>query len=189
MATDSPRDSSPHTGSPSTSSSSPPASNGSRFTALGSNLALSAISILVLLLVVEIALRITGFSFVLYPEDIEFGRPDPVMLEKAFLPDDDLFWVTRDYPAELTRLEQLRPPLLLLGDSCTHLGQWDDYLAELARNRFGQAPSWGNLAVAGWSSHQGRAQMVRDVPALEPAVITLYFGWNDHWIGFGVDDR
>jgi lysophospholipase L1-like esterase len=29
---------------------------------------------------------------------------------------------------------------------------------------------------------------VRDVLPLRPKAVTLYFGWNDHWIGFGVED-
>ncbi|MEO1367651.1 MAG: SGNH/GDSL hydrolase family protein, partial [Acidobacteriota bacterium] len=156
---------------------------------LAANLALSAGTLLFLLAVLELTLRLSGFSFVLYPEDIEFGRPDPVMLEVGFTPDDDLFWVTRDYDQKLEALREKKPPLLLLGDSCTHLGRWDQALAGLAEDRLGRRPSFGNLAVAGWSSYQGRRQVERDVPALEPRVVTVYYGWNDHWIGFGVEDR
>ncbi|MEM8995652.1 MAG: SGNH/GDSL hydrolase family protein [Acidobacteriota bacterium] len=156
---------------------------------LAANLALSASTLLFLLAVLEMTLRLSGFSFVLYPEDIEFGRPDPVMLEVGFTPDDDLFWVTRDYGQKLEELRQKKPPLLLLGDSCTHLGRWDRALAGLAEDRLGRRPRFGNLAVAGWSSYQGRRQVERDVPALEPRVVTVYYGWNDHWIGFGIEDR
>ena len=31
--------------------------------------------------------------------------------------------------------------------------------------------------------------MKRDVAALKPKVVTIYFGWNDHWMGFGVEDK
>ena len=161
----------------------------SRLPALATNLGLALVTVVVFLLAVEGALRLSGFSFVLYPEDIEFGRPDPVTLRAGFLEDDSLFWVKKDYPAILERARREHPPLVLLGDSCTHLGAWDEALAELATRRFGDAPSWANLAVAGWSSHQGRRQLERDVADLDPEVVTLFFGWNDHWIGFGLEDR
>lgn len=160
-----------------------------RAPALGSSLLLLLGTVVVLLLVAEGTLRLSGFSFVLYPEDIEFGRPDPVMMKAGFLDDDDLFWVTRDYPEKLARLERERPPLLLLGDSCTHLGEWDERLGELADQRLGADLALGNLAVAGWSSYQGRRQLERDAAPLSPRVVTIFFGWNDHWIGFGLEDE
>jgi lysophospholipase L1-like esterase len=153
------------------------------------NLLLLAGTLVFFAVVVELALRLAGFQFVLRPQDIQFGRPEPVLLKVAFLEDDELFWVQRDYPQKLARLEAQKPPLILLGDSCTDLGRWDRELAALYRARFGQELSYGNLAVAGWSSYQGRRQLERDVPAIGPKVVLSYFGWNDHWIGFGIEDK
>ncbi len=34
----------------------------------------------------------------------------------------------------------------------------------------------------------GVRQLQRDVLPLRPRVITIYDGWNDHWIGFGLPD-
>lgn len=152
------------------------------------NVALLAFSCLLLASVAELTLRLTGFSFVLKPEDIQFGGSDATTLRLVFDEDDELFWVPKDYRSELELLRRERPPLLLLGDSCTHLGRYDQALARRVAAR-GQTLRYGNLGVAGWSSFQGRQQLERDVPALEPLVVTLYFGWNDHWIGFGIDDR
>lgn len=134
-------------------------------------------------------LRLSGFSFVLYPESFEFGMPDPVLLETGFLQDDDLFWVPRDYPQRLERLAERRPPLILMGDSCTALGRYDRELARLVAERRGAELAYGNVAVPGWSSYQGQRQLERDVLPLGPEVVTLYYGWNDHWIGFGIEDR
>jgi lysophospholipase L1-like esterase len=153
------------------------------------NLLLLAGTLVFFAVVVELALRLAGFQFVLRPQDIQFGRPEPVMLKVAFLEDDELFWVQRDYPQKLSRLEAQKPPLILLGDSCTDLGRWDRELAAFYRARFGQELSYGNLAVAGWSSYQGRRQLERDLPAIGPKVVLAYFGWNDHWIGFGIEDK
>lgn len=161
------------------------------------NLAVAWVTLMVLLLAVEVGLRVSGYSFKLYPETIEFGAPDPVMMETGFVEDRDLFWVTPDYAEKLGRYRTERPRLLFLGDSVTDLGAYDQALAQRldasddpASNRpaAGGTLSFGNLGVAGWSSHQGRAQLERDVLLLGPEVVTIYFGWNDHWIGFGVTD-
>lgn len=141
------------------------------------------------LVVLEGTLRLSGFEFRLHPRDIEFGQPDPVLLEDAFRADPDLFWVTPRYYEKLEILARERPPLLLLGDSCTHLVRWDEALASWAEETLGGTLRYGNLAVAGWSSYQGRRQMERDVAGLSPRVVTVYFGWNDHWVGFGFEDE
>lgn len=166
-----------------------PASGPSGLRAILLNLGLATASLLILAVVVELGLRATGFSYVLYPQEIEFGKPDPELLATGFLPDDDLFWVTRDYPEKLVRLERERPPLVLMGDSCTHLGRYDQALARLVADRRGVPLRFGNLGVAGWSSYQGRRQLERDVVGLSPEVVTIYYGWNDHWIGFGIEDK
>lgn len=153
------------------------------------NLALLLASVVFFLVIVEVSLRLSGFSFVLYPEDIEFGRPDPVLLKNAFLEDDDLFWVTKDYPEKLARLKEERPPLVFLGDSCTQFGRYDQALASLVLERRGAALRYANLGVAGWTSYQGRLQLERDVLGAAPRVVTIYYGWNDHWIGFGIEDK
>ncbi len=160
-----------------------------RLRALAVNLALAAFSIVLLLAVFELALRLTGFSYVLYPRDIEFGKPDPQLMAIGFTEDDDLFWVTPGYSEKLDRLRSERPRVLFMGDSCTHLGHYDDELAALVASRDGRTLSYGNLGVAGWSSFQGRRQLERDVVPLQPAVATFYYGWNDHWIGFGIEDK
>ncbi len=153
------------------------------------NLGLLAATVALLAGVAELTLRLSGFSYVLYPEKIEFGRPEPVLLETGFVEDDDLFWVTKDYRDKLERLRASRPGVIFLGDSCTDFGRYDEELARRVRERRGKAVDYGNLGVAGWSSYQGRRQLERDVAPLAPRAVTLYFGWNDHWIGFGIEDR
>ncbi len=160
-----------------------------RLRGLAINLALALLSVVLLLAVVEAALRLSGFSYVLYPQDIEFGKPDPELMAIGFEEDGDVFWVTRGYREKLDRLRSQRPAVLFLGDSCTHLGHYDDELAALVADRHGKALRYGNLGVAGWSSFQGRRQLERDALPLEPAAVTIYYGWNDHWIGFGIEDK
>ncbi len=156
---------------------------------MATNLGLSLLSIAIFIVVVEAGLRSTGFTFVLVPQEIEFGKPDPILLETGFTADEDLFWVTKDYPEKLERLDRERPPLIFMGDSCTHLGRYDEALADLVSERHSKALRFGNVGVAGWSSYQGFHQLERDIVDLTPAVVTLYYGWNDHWIGFGIEDK
>lgn len=160
-----------------------------RLRALAINLGVALISVVLLLAVVEVALRLSGFSYVLYPQDIEFGKPDPQLMAIGFEEDDEVFWVTRGYREKLDRLRSERPAVLFLGDSCTHLGHYDDALAALVEQQHGKTLRYGNLGVAGWSSFQGRRQLIRDALPLQPAVVTIYYGWNDHWIGFGIEDK
>lgn len=133
-------------------------------------------------------LRAAGFSFPLYPERIEFGWPDPVWLESFYTPDDTLLWVRRDYAETLARLAGERPELLLLGDSCVELGDLDTHLAGALAARGAGAVRLAKLGTAGWSTYQGLRQVERDVVGLRPAVVTVQFGWNDHWRGFGIED-
>ncbi len=153
------------------------------------NLGVLAVTLLLFLAVVELGLRISGFSYVLYPEEIEFGAPDPVTLQSGFVEDGELFWVTPDYEEKLARLAGQDLDLVFMGDSCTQFGVYDEALARLVRERRGVDLVYGNLGVAGWTSYQGRRQLERDVVRLRPAVVTIYYGWNDHWIGFGLEDK
>ncbi len=153
------------------------------------NLGVLFATIVVFVAVLEAGLRLSGFSYVLYPEEIEFGMPDPVLLETGFREDDDLFWVTKDYEEKLARLARERPEIVFMGDSCTQFGSYDRELARLVEERRGEPLRYGNLGVAGWTSHQGRHQLERDVVPLGPRLVTIYYGWNDHWIGFGIDDE
>jgi lysophospholipase L1-like esterase len=153
-------------------------------------LVLGTASVVVALVCTEIALRVIGFSFRLYPEKIEFGWPDPEILSTEFRADPELIWVPPDYRERLD-VPADDPVIVLLGDSCTERSAWPDSL-----ERFVDVATGGewpghvvNAAVAGWSSYQGRHQLARDVLPLDPEIVVVYFGWNDHWLGYGVEDE
>jgi len=152
-------------------------------------LALLAGGTLAGLLAAELALRLVDFRFQLYPDRIEFGFPDPAVLESEFVADERLLWVGPNYAEELDRARRERPPLVLMGDSCTAWGLYAKVLVRRVAERDGAALHFLNLAVPGWTTFQGREQMQLDVAPLAPRVVTIDYGWNDHWIGFGVDDE
>ena len=156
---------------------------------MGRTSILVALSLLIALAVAEAALRVSGFSFDLAPESVEFGWPQPRTIDRLYLPDPDLFWVPKSYYGDLAALEDAPPDLVFLGDSCTEFSAYPRiFLERLRAANPDREVSGVGLGVGGWSSHQGLAQLRRDVLALYPSVVTFYFGWNDHWIGFGVED-
>lgn len=143
--------------------------------------------------IAEIGLRLMRYEFGMYPAAVQFGWPDPATMEQRYQLDRDLLWVPKDYGATLERWSGRRPTVAHLGDSCTEFGRYDEYLEALVENRGPALPGRGysfvNLGVGGWSSYQGLVQMRRDVVRIRPDIATIYFGWNDHWRSYGVEDR
>jgi len=152
-------------------------------------LALLAVSLLAALALCELVLRAIGFRFDLAPERVEFGWPDPITMKNLYLGDPDLFWVPKDYVDNLESIRQARADLLFLGDSCTEFSYYPNFfMRQLIERHPERRVVARRMGVGGWSSYQGLQQLRRDVIPLAPRFVTLYFGWNDHWIGFGVRD-
>ena len=88
-----------------------------------------------------------------------------------------------------------KPPCLFrivcLGDSCTHFGpdSYPSHLHVALKTRRQGEIEVINAGVAGYSSHQGLARLRTEVVTWEPDVVTVYFGWNDHWLSRGISDR
>ncbi len=80
--------------------------------------------------------------------------------------------------------------IVCLGDSCTHLGprpypeRFGEILKHYRPGRFEVV----NAGVLGWTSHQGLKRLETEVPEWQPDLVTVYFGWNDHWLGHGLRD-
>ena len=155
----------------------------------GARIALLVIGTIAALGLAEVVLRVVGFRFLLYPEHIEFGSPNPQEMKSEFVPHDRLLWVRPGYEETVRRAREERPALALMGCSATAWGRYDEALARrVAERRGGQELVYVNLAFPGWSSFQGLEQMRLDVREIAPRVVTIFYGWNDHWIGFGIDD-
>lgn len=80
-----------------------------------------------------------------------------------------------------------------LGDSCTAQGHppYSERLDECLKADPPVGREWEavNLGVFGYSSAQGEAVYRRWADRLGANVVTLYFGWNDHWTEHSVTDR
>jgi lysophospholipase L1-like esterase len=139
----------------------------------------------------EIALRVAGFSYHLRPEQVQFGWPKTLAsLGDEYRTDPYLLWVHSDYDQRLARARAERPAFAFLGDSCTDYSQYPAMLlAQLGERRPGHPWTGVNLGTAGWTTFQGLRQLRRDVLGVHPRIVTIYYGWNDHWIGFGLPDE
>jgi lysophospholipase L1-like esterase len=135
----------------------------------------------------EAALRVAHFHFDLVPT-LEFGWPDPVALRDAYVGDPDLVWVTRDYREALRQARRTHPAIVFMGDSCTEFGTYPGRTLTLLHDRGATFSTGAKLGVGGWSSSQGLEQLRRDVIPLHPKVVTIYYGWNDHWVAMGLTD-
>jgi lysophospholipase L1-like esterase len=146
------------------------------------------------LLVAELGLRAVGFQYRLIPQ-VQFGWPDPVALSTAYRADRDLIWVPKDYDTSIALAQRVHPAVIFMGDSCTEFGTYASKTMALIKSGSVAGTSGPmadfngvKLGVGGWSSEQGRVQLLRDVIPLHPRVITVYYGWNDHWIALGPTD-
>lgn len=150
-------------------------------------LAMGVAGVLLAIGTAEGALRLDHFHFDLIPS-LQFGWPDPVTLKTAYEPDADLVWVTRDYTQVLRTARTTHPAIVFMGDSCTEFGTYP--AATIARLQAAGSPlaSGVKVGVGGWSTEQGLQQLHRDVIPLRPKLVTIYYGWNDHWVAMGLTD-
>lgn len=142
-------------------------------------------STILTIVIIEILLRLIGFQFNFLPTKVQFGWPDPVTLEQRYKIDRELLWVQKDYHIKVTSEKQ--PTIVFMGCSCTEMGNYDTFLKHILDpdNNL----TFMNVGVSGWSSYQGLQQLKRDVLPMKPRIITIYYGWNDHWKSFGIKDK
>ena len=150
-------------------------------------MALAVGGVLLAVVTAEAALRVARFHFDFVPS-LQFGWPDAVALRDAYVPDPDLLWVTRDYHETLRSARHSHPAIVFMGDSCTEFGSYAPKTVDDLQAQHAALTTGVKLGVGGWSSEQGLLQLQRDVIPLHPHVITVYFGWNDHWKAMGLTD-
>ncbi len=146
-------------------------------------------SLVLCLAIVEIVLRRAGFSYELRAGIVQ-GAGDLHAAFDGCVIDRELIWVPRRYGERFERVLATKPDVLCLGDSCTELGSYEKRFGELAHAAFpDRGITTAKLGVTGWSTHQGLRQLERDVIRIKPRVITIYYGWNDHWNSIGLTDQ
>lgn len=147
-----------------------------------------AISTLLCLFILELALRLAGFSY-----ELRFVQGSKTLEVKhgrgivRYVVNRDYIWVPRYYPQWINETLASSPDVLCLGDSCTELGSYPQHFSEMASDVYPDVHI-AKFGVMGWSTHQGLKLMKQDIIRIKPRVVTLCFGWNDHWNNIGVPD-
>jgi len=149
--------------------------------------ALALAGVALALVTAEAGLRLSGFHFDFVPA-LQFGWPDPVALREAYVTDPDLVWVTREYRDVLREARRTHPGIVFMGDSCTEFGTYPSRTVKALERANAPVNTGVKLGVGGWTTEQGLVQLRRDVIPLHPRVITIYYGWNDHWKALGPTD-
>ena len=144
-------------------------------------------------------IRFAGGSFPIQ-SGMQFGYPRPSEFVRLTW-DEDLFWRLDPSLPAVNSLGfpgdefQIPKPdgvyrILYLGDSCTQQGYPE--IVEGMLNE--QRPQEGiiiesvSLAVPGYTSHQGRILAEQLGQSVDPNLVVVYFGWNDHWLAFDSKD-
>jgi len=162
---------------------------------------LAAAAVVVTLGAAELALRAFG-SGEITPE-LNFGVNTRDALERgAFEPHPELFWTLPARPSQLDQAlgavhpSRAVPPkdgrkrLIVLGDSCSRISQRTlPYSGLLGERLLGRGWEVLNAAVPGYTTHQGLAWLRLQLLDLQPDLVVVYFGWNDHWRATGVTDE
>jgi len=145
----------------------------------------------------EMALRAAGFK---YESGAQYGKPR----DKAWVPlvpDKDLMWTFPPSTPGVNSLgfhdEEIQSPkpdgvyrILFLGDSCTEQGFPETVELFLNTGKADRAPRFESvtMAVTGYTSHQGRVMAEKYGAMVEPDLVAVCFGWNDHWQARGAPD-
>ena len=151
---------------------------------------LSIAALNLLLAVPEISLRVAHFR---YDSGIEFGYPRPHQFD-TLVPDGKLFWKNDPSRPNNNSLgfrnrEVVSPKpdgvyrVLFLGDSCTNQGI-PRRVEQALDGRPGAPVECVNFAVHGYTSHQGRIVAEKYADLVDPDLVFVYFGWNDHWLAY-----
>jgi len=161
----------------------------------------------------EGALRMAGFRYQRVTTYLEFNYPRPGFLKAFFEIDPDLLYRIRptvkqrgvhltwqpgfDLKIRASRTFGPKPPghlrVVALGDSSTYGVNTPDPWPRLLQQRLDAGPAAGrfevlNLGVPGYTIFQGRRVLETRGRRLDPDVVVVYFGWNDHILALGHTD-
>lgn len=154
---------------------------------VAANVALVIVSMALAIGLAEFGLRVAHFEYHLYPT-VQFGWPDATALRDDYRADPDVIWVTPDFDEKLDLARRGHPAIVFMGDSCTEYGSYPWKTLERLQSAMPAIATGVVLGVGGWSSEQGLTLLRRDVLALKPTLVTIYYGWNDHWVALGPTD-
>ena len=168
----------------------------------GKKLTLAALGVVAALGVAEAGLRLKTHGDFL--PVMRFDVNTRAALEQGrFLPDRQLFWrlppdgnpefdarIRAVHPGRRTPPRGDRMRILVLGDSCSRLSlQSLPFSAQLEESLGADLVEVFNASVPGYTTHQGLAWLLSQLLDMQPDLVVVYLGWNDHWRTTGMTDR
>jgi lysophospholipase L1-like esterase len=168
---------------------------------LTKKLALMLAAVLLTLAGAEMALRVAGYRAYATPVVVRGEASESVEGVEAIVPDPRLIW--RFKPGAMfngrrinslghigREVDPVKQPgvrrVICMGDSCSGQGMppYSGYLHRMLTNAPPTSEPWEafNMAVHGYSVLQGLRLFQIRGRELKPDIVTLYFGWNDHWL-------
>jgi lysophospholipase L1-like esterase len=150
--------------------------------------------LMLFLIGLEIVLRAVTFR---YEPDAEFSYPRPADFAEVRY-DPELFWTLNPEDAGVNARGFLgkemtveKPAgtyrMLFIGDSIMEAGYPEEVEVCLQAAGFANIEAV-SLAVRGYSSYQGQVMAEKYGRLLQPDLVLVQFGWNDHWLAFGEPD-
>ncbi len=152
---------------------------------------------LCLFLLLELGLRLAGFQYSQMPLEMRYFREgvtrgvidDSKTRSISLKKDKHQFWVP-EMPFADGRPEQ-KPAgtlrIVTLGDSCTMRRptaeeNYPGILESLLEDALGGDVEVLNAGVGSHSSYQGLRRLEHTALPYDPDIVTIYYGWNDHWM-------
>jgi len=174
----------------------------------------AVVSLIIFVVVAELVLRIVEVN--LYYKNQFFPVNRDIDFPEVYEKDPKLFWRFRKNMVTESKMfsylnyrinsHGLRGPeirqrktgyrIIALGNSCTfgwgipYQITWASRLQQMLNQ---QVPSGDveiiNAGMPGYSSHQGKIFFAEELLGLNPDMVLVMFGWNDHWkAGHGIND-
>ncbi|MBM4143051.1 MAG: SGNH/GDSL hydrolase family protein [Lentisphaerae bacterium] len=164
-------------------------------------IALAVAAVFLFLLAFEGVLSLVGFSAELAPIVIRGATPAPAAGSAATVPDPELIWRFNpgaDFNGRpinamgfaerevdpVKRSGSVR--VICMGDSVVGQGipPFSGFLHAMLTNAPPDARAWEafNMGVHGYSAVQGLRLFHLQTAGLQPDVVTIQYGWNDHWL-------
>ena len=167
------------------------------------NITLAAASICITLVAVEVALRITDYGAWIPVVDAD-EQTNHAISSGWMREDRELLWRIRECDPYCEMVRHVHPDnpranreskgkkrIICIGDSCTFLSGEEMPAYSLGlESLFGRSGGVEvlNAGVPGYSSTQGIAWLRSELLSYNPDLVTVYFGWNDHWNARSVPD-
>lgn len=174
----------------------------------GRKATLALVTCLLLLGALELVLRVSGMEF--FESNQLFPLNRDISFTQIYDKDSELFWRLKpSITAESESFSDLsyrinsagfRGPewseltgdklVLAMGNSCTFGWAVPYDSIYTARLNTGADYRVLNCGTPGYSSYQGKTLLKKALELYQPKVVTLMFGWNDHWpAGSGIADK